>query len=504
MATPRSLIGRRIRDRRRELRLTQSALAEKAGISGSYLNLIETDKRLIGGALLKRVAGALGLEVGDLSGVEDSRLAHDLGEIARTLALDGLGTEQAVDFVARCPDWARAFLALHRSYRDAVSTSTALSDRLSQDPALMDLSHAVLSRVTAIRSFAEILEQHPDLAPAERARFTGIVAAQSDDLAASAREMIGLLGNPLDAAKPTSPGEEVDDFIIHHDNHFPALEAAGAMLRQQVDEEGVGLMSGFRRRLGLETEPSAGSADLPPESRRFQLAKRVFADLHGDLVEQVIDDPRLASREARERARAAMTAYGAGAMLLPYEPFLKAAEATRYDVDLLAERFGASYEQIAHRLVTLRRPGAEGLAFAFLRADPAGNLSKPFSAVPGLRMPRFGGSCPLWALHAAFGEADRPVVQLAVMPQGERYLFIARRVVKRRGGYGATPVTYSVMLGCSLGDAGRIVYGDAFLSRRQSLETPVGINCRACPREDCRQRAHPAVGPRRQGDDLPP
>jgi len=504
MTAPRSLIGRRIRDRRRELRLTQAALAQKAGISGSYLNLIENDKRLIGGSLLKRIAGALDLEVGALSGVEDSRLANDLGEIARTLALDGLGTEQAVDFVARSPDWARAFVALHRSYRDAVNTSTALSDRLSQDPALMDLSHAVLSRVTAIRSFAEILEQHPDLEPAERARFTGIVAAQSDDLAASAREMIGLLGNPLDAAKPTSPGEEVDDFIIHHDNHFPTLEEAGAALRRRIDGEGVGLLSDLRRRLGLAPGDRVGAADLPPESLRFQLARRVFASLHGDLVEAVIDDPRLASPEAREQARAAMTAYGAGAMLLPYEPFLQAAETTRYDVDLLSRRFDASYEQIAHRLVTLRRPGEEGLAFAFLRADPAGNLSKPFSAVPGLRMPRFGGSCPLWALHAAFGEPDRPVVQLAVMPQGERYLFIARRVVKRRGGYGATPVMFSVMLGCAIGDAGRIVYGDAFQSRRQSLETPVGINCRACPREDCRQRAHPAIGPRPRREDPPP
>lgn len=503
MANGRSMIGQRIRERRRAKRLTQAGLAERIGISGSYLNLIENDKRQIGGGLLHRLADALDMEVSALSGAEDARLAQDLAEISRTLALDTIDADGTAEFVARNPGWARAFVRLHRAYRDAVSTSTALSDRLSQDPALMDLSHAVLSRVTAIRSFAEILEQHADLASEERLRFSAIIAAQSEDLTASAREMITLLGNPLDAAKPTSPGEEVDDFIIHHNNHFPDLEAVGGELRLVLDEMGGDLISAMHDRLDRTDKAPPVADELPPATRRFRLARRLIERSLNDTIAETIDDARLASDEAREQARGAMLSYAAAAVLMPYEAFLAAAEATRYDIDMLARRFSASFEQVAHRLVTLRRPGAEGLPFAFLRADPAGNLSKPFSAVPGLRMPRFGGSCPLWAVHAAFGAPDRPMVQLATMPEGERYLFVARRVVKREGGFGAAPVSYAVMLGCAFSDIDRIVYGDAFAAGRPSLETPVGVNCRSCPRDRCGQRAHAPIGGRQLGEAAP-
>jgi hypothetical protein len=345
--------------------------------------------------------------------------------------------------------------------------------------------------VTAIRSFAEILEQDEALSGPERARFAGIVAMQSEDLAASAREMVALLGNPLDAAKPTSPGEEVDDFIIAHNNHFPALEEAASDLRVLLDRAGGDVTGAIARRVGDTPAPAPGE---PPASQRFTLARHwVGSELAGE-IDALVDDPRLESDEARERARTALVSYAAAALLMPYAPFRQAAEETRYDLDLLMQRFDASLEQVAHRLVTLRRPGAEGLAFAFLRADPAGNLSKPFSAVPGLRMPRFGGSCPLWALHAAFATPDRPVVQLAVMPGGERYLFVARRAVKRRGGFGTPPVAYAIMLGCDFAEAERIVYGDGLIAGRSSLETPVGVHCRACPREACGQRAHAAIG----------
>lgn len=492
----RAPIGRRIRERRRDRRMTQAALAEAVGISASYLNLIEHDKRQIGGTLLRRIAGALELEVGALSGVEDARLAQDVLEIGRSLGLHGLEEGTATDFVARAPDWARAFVTLHRAYRDSVETAGALSDRLSQDPALMELGHAVLNRVTAIRSFAEILEQYGDLAPQEQRRFAHIVAAESDQLATNAREMLTLLGGAAGEARPSSPEEEVDDFIIRNGNHFPALEEAADSLRAEAAAAAGGL-AGVLDALA-PSEPDAPGAtglptiDLPEASLRFRRARRLAETRAADLLDATVDDPRLASDEARVRARGALASYIAGAILFPYEPFLETAEAMRYDIDRLAARFAGSFEQIAHRLVTLRRPGAEGVPFAFLRADPAGNLSKPFS-IPGLRMPRFGGSCPRWALHAAFGEPDRPVAQLAVMPGGERHLFVARRVSKRTGGFGSAPVVFAVMLGCDAVYADRLVYGDAFAGRRDTLATPVGVNCRTCRRADCAQRAHAPV-----------
>ena len=491
-------IGSRIRNRRRERGLTQAALAEAAGISGSYLNLIEHDKRMIGGALLRRIAAELEVEVEHLSGSGDEPLAQDVLEIVRSLAISGLDERTALDFVAEQPDWAQAFVTLHRSYRDASETALALSDRLSQDPALMELSHAVLTQVTAIRSFAEILEQHDELEPAERARFSHIIATESEQLGSSAREMITLLGGTLEAPKPSSPAEEVDDFIIFNGNHFPALEEAADRLRRELAGAGGDVAAAAAARLqerGLEApELPEGT---PIASRRFATLRTLLSHELGEAIEGLIGDERLTTGEAQERARQALASYAAGALLFPYEAFLEAAEALRYDVEQLAARFSGSFEQAAHRLVTLRRPGAEGIPFAFLRTDSAGNLSKPFS-IPGLRMPRYGGACPLWALYEAFGAGERTLAQMAVMPEGERYLFIARRLVKRSAPYGGVAPAFSVMLGCDAAYMDRIVYGDAFAGGQQSLATPVGFNCRSCPRQACPQRARPAVLPQRE------
>ncbi|OAB56693.1 hypothetical protein AY600_02335 [Phormidium willei BDU 130791] len=503
-------IGARIRDRRRERGLTQSGLAAAAGISPSYLNLIEHDKRAIGGALLRRIAELLRVEIGHLSGSDDARLAQDLVELTRSLGGEALQEEGALAFVARFPEWAQAFVRLHRRYREAADSAFTLSDRLSQDPALVELSHAVLTQVTAIRSFAEILESHGDLAPDERARFSRIIAGQSDELASSAREMLALLGGPQGALRSSAPREEVDDFIIAHANHFPQVEAACDALRSELLDGGDNLAGAVDARLsavhGLDLSIQAGARSVaiadhrlvipegtPEASIRF-LQARILADRElADLWEELTRDPRLSSDEARDQARAALARYAAGALRFPYAPFLEAAEALRYDIDRLAARFGGSFEQTAHRLVTLRRPGAEGVPFAFLRADPAGNLSKPFS-LPGLRVPRMGGTCPLWALHTAFAVPDRPVAQLAELPEGERYLFVARRVTKSVGPYGAPPVTFSVLLGCDAAYLERLIYGDAFAGRGLPA-TPVGYNCRSCRRADCAQRAHPPVLP---------
>ncbi|CAN0531036.1 unnamed protein product, partial [Scytosiphon promiscuus] len=52
----RSLIGTRIRERRRTRKVTQTALAAQVGISASYLNLIEHNRRGIAGKTLLSLA----------------------------------------------------------------------------------------------------------------------------------------------------------------------------------------------------------------------------------------------------------------------------------------------------------------------------------------------------------------------------------------------------------------------------------------------------------------
>lgn len=500
-------IGQRIRHHRMELGISQAALAERAGISPAYLNLIEHNKREIGGALLGRLAQSLGVPRNALSGDKEEALVQEVGDLVRTQDLPGLTADSAMQMVAQNPDWARALLALNRKYRSASEQALALSDRLGQDPSLMALSHAILTQITSIRSFAEIMEAHADLDSDSRLRFSGIIASQSDQLGSDARAMINLLSGGGDTPQASSPEKEVDDFIIWNRDYFPDLEDAADALRNTLsgmdDRLGVAIADRLTQRHGLTisfdapspTEPKKTlnlSGSAPESSRRFRQARRLAELEFAPLLESLTDDSHLTSTESRDRARAALANYAAAALLFPYVPFLGAAERERYDIERLAGLFRGSIEQVSQRLVTLRRPGAEGIPFAFLRTDPAGNISKPFS-IPGLRMPRFGGACPLWALYNALSTPNRTVTQFAAMPEGGRFLFIARRIDKSVSGYRSPGVTHAIMLGCDAAHAARTVYGDAFTAGLESLVTPVGYNCRSCARGGCEQRAAPAI-----------
>ncbi len=479
-------IGQRIRDNRKDCGLTQSALAKAVGISPSYLNLIEHDRRSIGGVLLKRIAETLGVPLERLSGSEDARIAQDILELARSLAIPGLDERSAAWLVARHPEWAIAFRALHRRYQDVSEAALALSERLGE--------------------FAEILGDMPEIDTHERDGYAGLIGSHGERLSASARAMIALLHGDPDAPRLNSPRSEVDDFVLQRDSYFPELEEAADRLRRRIESGNRTIAAAvsdyLTGRLGVgirfrEDGGAAGSthvlvldAWMPETTHRFQKARRVVEMELSEQLDAMVLSERLVSGEARRIARRTMANYAASALLFPYERFLEAAEALRYDIDGLRSRFSGSFEQIAHRFVTLRRPGAEGVPFAFLRADPAGNISKPFSA-GALRMPRVGsgGACPLWAVYAAFSAPDQTVTQLVEMPSGERFLFIARRVIKRAPAAGAAGSVFGIMIGCDAEYAPRIVNGDTL----GTVALPVGFNCRSCPRSGCAQRAHGTV-----------
>ncbi len=496
-------IGARISERRRALGLTQRALAERVGVSNAYMNLIEHDKRAIGGALLARIAKAMEMPLADLTAVEDTRLFQEILELARAIAVPDQDEARIGGFVGRYPEWAKAFVTLHRTLQDTTETAMALSERVSRDPSLRELSHQILTRITSIRSFSEILQDFDHLSDAERQRFASIIAAESDSLGRSARTMIDFLEAGSDQLEGSSPAQEVDDFLIDQRNYFPALEeAADALRRKLTGDEGekdpvlwlAAVDAATRERALAGHLDNAETSALPEASRRFLVARHLAAESFDSLLDSLVDDERLSSEAARQRCKLALVRYAAGALVFPYEAFQAAAERARYDLDRLTLAFGASFEQVAHRLVTLRRPGAEGVPFTFLRSDPAGNISKRFS-LPGLRMPRHGGACPLWPVYTAFATPGRTVSQLALMPDGARYLFVAQASSKGWSGQGQAPVQYSVMLGCEALHMDRLIYGDAFAGRPDSLLAEVGFECRSCRRTACRQRAHEALVP---------
>jgi predicted transcriptional regulator len=178
---------------------------------------------------------------------------------------------------------------------------------------------------------------------------------------------------------------------------------------------------------------------------------------------------------------------------LPYQSFLEAAETLRYDIDLLSQRFELSLETICHRLSTLQRPEARGVPFFFVRVDRAGNISKSQSATD-FHFSRYGGSCPLWNVYEAFSQPDRTLTQVARMPDGRSYLWIARSITRRPAGYATPARCFAIALGCELRHAERLVYAKGLDLTDPAAATPIGPGCRVCDRKNCIQRALPALG----------
>lgn len=514
-------IGFRIRTERKSLGMTQAALAKKAGISASYLNLIEANKRPIGGALVGRIAALLGVDADALTGRAERRLIADLMEAAADPLLRRfrLTPTDAGDLVGRHGEWAHALLALHRALRDQTAIADALSDRLNQDPFLGDAVHQLLTHVTAIRSSSEILDDMPDMAPERRDRFHSIISKESERLSDAAQALAGFFDKARAETHAVTPADEVDDFLIEHVNHFPDLEATASRLRESMNHYGgtdEGSLRDFLRvkhgfafdsvspaaadtahfRNQIAADPDIGRvlflSNAATSTRRFQLAKLIAEIEAPDEIATLLDDPRLVSDEARDRARHVLASYVAGAVIFPYDDFLRAATDCRFDIEILRQQFGSSHEQVCHRLVTLRAPEREGVPFAFLRSDPAGHVTKRFP-LPRLPLPRYGHACPLWAVFAAFQTPDRVVRQLAEFPDGARYLMVARSITKRPALFHERPFLHSVMLVCDVLQADRTVYADGLDLSATRTVTPVGPSCRMCTRDDCRFRGEPAM-----------
>lgn len=524
----RAPIGLKLRERRKALGVTQTALAAKVGVSPSYLNLIESEKRNIGGSLLMRLASELDIRMEELDGAADRRLIDDLGEIAASPTFQNMkvSPQSASELVGRHPEWARALTVLYRTYMDRDQTVVAMADRLNQDPFLSAAVHRMLTNVASIRSASEILESVPDIEPAQRDRFHNILLTESDQLSSVAAGLAAFFDKGVAPTRSISPGEEVDDFLQEHQNFFPELESAAETLASSLNlrEQGVtpalselieqrygvavtyapsGSGPGSGLNLDLDADQSlkssaAGAAArdrklvlteaLPGPTRRFILARAAAELALADAVKDVIENSNiLTSGEARRRAARVLTSYCASAMLLPYGRFLEQAVKLRYDIERLRHSFDVSLEQVCHRLINLRKPGAEGIPFAFMRVDPSGYVSKRY-ALPGLPIPRYGGACPIWPVYRAFQTPGVVNCSLATFPNNDRFLFVACAVEKGASAFGQHRPLLSIMLACEALYADQTVYGDAVNAASKDQALPVGPTCRLCTREDCGHR----------------
>jgi predicted transcriptional regulator len=306
----------------------------------------------------------------------------------------------------------------------------------------------------------------------------------------------------------------VRDFIQANTNFFPEIEIAATALSEDLglsrtqprtaltdrlkDKHDIAvrivptdIMPNMLRWFDRHNQRINLSELLSQSGRRFQLAFQIGMLEQRRLFDDQLDRAKIEGREARGLARTSLANYFAAAVLMPYQRFLKEAEKTRYDVELLAHRFSTSFEQTAHRLTTLNDPNARGIPFFFLRIDIAGNVSKRFSAGK-FAFANQGGACPIWNIHETFSNPGRLHTQLVQLPDKATYFSIAKAVSRAGNYYGASSQRLAIALGCDVAYAPRLSYAREF-----NLDNPqpaqIGINCYLCERQHCRQRAHPPL-----------
>ena len=295
---PKSILGTRIRERRRAMGVTQAEMSRRIGISASYLNLIERNKRGIAGPLLRRAAAALELRLDELDDAAERRLLETLNEIAAAPDIAALGVEAASagELIGRYPGWARALGALARSERAATMEVQALSDRMTHDTFLVESVHRMLTRVAAIRSAAEILTEYPDAPADRRDQFLGIVSEESRVLTDVCEALSAYFDKARESSRSLTPLDEVEALFEARDNHFDSIELEAASLTGLLD-------------------------DGTPAPRRA-LARALAAERLGPLIDAIIaGQPEIQTTRARDRARAALLDYATGAILAPMPAF---------------------------------------------------------------------------------------------------------------------------------------------------------------------------------------
>ena len=453
-----AILGTRIRRRRREIGLSQSELARRVGISASYLNRIEWNRRQISGARLCQIADALDLPLDELGGSSERRLAEALAEIARLPSLGGLGIEEAQigELIGRFPGWSRALATLARSEREAVARVGVLSDRLSNDPFLGETVHRMLSRIAAIRSAAEILTEYTDIPADRRDRFSRIVHEESIILSEVGEALAVYLDKAEDADRVLTPMDEVEAVFAARGNRFEEIEVASADLA------------------GLLTDP----LPVPRRTRAAALARERLGETIGEVV---AGQPQIVTATARTRARKALLDYAAGAILMPMRTLAARSAALGYDIEALAESFSTGVDTVCRRLTALHGEGVP--RFGYLRANAAGTITEMIG-IEGLAVPRYAAACPLWALYRAQQSPEAVVRQRVLFPSGARFVFLARARHSGPIGFGKPRHYVTDMLVMAEEDAVHTIYAPD----PATYVEEVGPSCRLCPRRACAHR----------------
>ncbi|RLT94501.1 short-chain fatty acyl-CoA regulator family protein [Ketobacter sp.] len=450
-------LGSKIRRLREQTALSQAELASRLGLSASYLNQIENDQRPLTVQVLLKLAGVFDVDLSHFSEEEDDRLVAEIKDCLEDPLFENekLPLTELKEIVTRSPAFARHFLSLYQSYHQSQQNYVGLAEDVTGDEAVRSIEG------------------------------------------------------------PQFPYEETRDFFYYQNNYFDGLDRAAETLFTTAGMSRGGGENQFiaylKQQHGIQVIVDADSDRLrqfDTRSRRLTLSKllslrqRIFHLAHqiclleqGALLDQIIAKARFTNPESNAVCRVGLANYYAGALLMPYEDFLRKAQQERYDIERLQILFNVSFEQVCHRLSTLQRPTAKGIPFYFLRVDAAGNISKRQSA-SSFHFARVGGACPLWNVHEAFAQPGKILRQVAQMPDGKTYFCIARTVSRTEGGFLMPQKNFAVGLGCEIAHAPQLIYAAGIDLNDKEAAVPIGVSCRVCERTECPQRAFPPIGKR--------
>ncbi|MGY6634176.1 MAG: short-chain fatty acyl-CoA regulator family protein [Alkalilacustris sp.] len=436
-----ALTGSHIRARRTVLGLSQAALARRVGISASYLNLIEHNRRRVGGGLLVGIAEALGVSAASLREGAEAGLMEALREAAASVPADvpvPPEADRAEEFVGRFPGWAALSAAQARRLGALERSVERLTDRMTHDPHLSAALHELLSVAAALRSTATILAETDDLSAEWQARFLTNLERDSQRLAEGAQALVGY----LDAAAPeesglAAPQEEMEAWLDGRGWHLPELEG---------------------------DDPDAVAAVLAGTSA-------------------------LASASARSLARAHLDRARADAKALPLGRMRAAVAAHGADPAALAQALDLAGDlpRLFRRLAALPEGFAGLPPLGLVVCDGSGTLTyrRP---VPGFGLPRFGAACPLWPLFQAVSRPLQPlrmtVETAGRLPQRFEAFAVCQPVVPAGFGWPAVLEASMLILPARAEDVAGAGAVPAL---------PVGTSCRICPRPQCPARREPAL-----------
>ena len=448
--------GPKIRRLRRELGLSQLRMASELDFSSSYLNLVERNQRPVSAQFLLRLAEVYDVDLRSLAGDNDARAFADMNEILSDPLFKGLDISKS-------------------EIQETANASPAMMDAVS----------------TLYRAYSEQKKINTELS----SRFTE-----------HGRE-------PANMAE-SFPVDEVRNFLHTQKNYFPELDEVAEEINNDMELSEGGSYDALKARLlekhGIKARIM--TADVLPETlryfdphrhqllmselltrsgRRFQIAFQIGLLEFSDIIEGLIKKANFRHEGATPLLRITLANYFAAALLMPYTKFKSDAETLNHDVEHLGQRYGASFEQVCHRLTTLQRSGNRGIPFFFIRVDNAGNVSKRFS-VGSFHFSQFGGTCPLWNVHDTFSTPGKIFTQIIQMPDETTYFSIARTVKRGGSPHNQPNQQLALALGCDIIHAKKLTYSKGHDLANPDA-TPIGPNCRLCERLHCVQRAHSPI-----------